>query len=541
MRLPKTIKDNLSFLLAETGSQMASLRVLLETGSPSVAHRILDRRGYTYNLKMRIHDSCNETLRRAKKGDIDVYSLRAAEAIASDLERLSDMGHDCVRLMGALTRTNDLKKRPNVALLDEIATAIVMIEKALEEDDTRVALKIGTIERKLGRAYARLFALHIKKLRKSKHTEETITSLFVAHRIEAMGTVMRDISESIISAKLGKPMHIDRFRSLDAALTDLGLVGAEVQTIAQTKSGGGVSAISAANGNANGYAGIFKDGAKNKLNEERESVESWHEIFPGLAPQILSYKKHGKNASLLIEHLPGLTFEQVLLQESDKALARTLKYLTQTLTAVWSETKRNKAVPAHHTQQLRKRLANVVAIHPEFKAIGGEVSGAKIKSLEQLLDGAHRVEKANPAPFSVYIHGDFNLDNIIFDDETRKIRFIDLHRSCYMDYVQDVAVFMVSNYRLQVLDQITRTRIRAIATQFYDFADAFAKKNGDATFELRLGLGLARSFISSTRFILDKGLAENMFLRGVYILECLQDVTPKTAKSFRLPIKELFA
>jgi len=541
MRLPKAIKDNLYFLLAETKSQVASLRVFLETGSPSVAHRILDRRGYTYNLKMRIYDSCNVTLQRAPKGDTDLYSLRAAETIASDLERLSDICHDCVRLIGALTHHNYLKNLPNVALLNKISSGIDMIETALNDDDTQLALKIGDIEGKLDQAYARLFALHIKQLCKTKQTEQTITSLFVAHRIEAMGDVMRDISESIISAKLGKPMRIDRFRSLDAALTDLGLIGAEVQTLTQTNSGSGVAAISLAHGDANGYAGIFKDGTKNKLNNERESVENWHEIFPGLAPRILSYNTHGKNASLLIEHLPGLTFEQALLQKNDKTLARALKCLTQTLNAVWSETKRSQGVPARHTQQLGKRLGDVIAIHPEFEAIGGEVCGAQIKSLEQLLDGAHKVEKANPAPFSVYIHGDFNLDNIIFDDDTRQIRFIDLHRSCYMDYVQDIAVFMVSNYRLQVLDQTTRCRICAIATEFHDFAAEFAAKNADPTFELRLGLGLARSFISSTRFILDKTLAKNMFLRGVYILERIQGVTPRTAQSFRLPIQELFA
>ena len=546
MRLPKSIKDNLYFMLAETGSQVGKLQVLLETASGTVAHRILDRRGYTYNLKMRIHDGCLETLRRAKKGDVDVYSLRAAEAIASNLERLTDICHDCVRLMGNLTRKDALKnrkgkKQPGAAMLGEILLGIDMIERAIEEDDTRLALKIGNIERKLERTYGRLFQHQVKVVGKAQRAEDVITSLFIAHRIETMGDMMLDISESIISAKMGKPMQIDRFRSLEAALSDLGLIGAEVETIAHTKSGSEISGISAANGDTNGYAAIFKDGEKGKLNEEKESVESWHEIFPGLAPQILSYKKKGKNASMLIEHLPGLTFEQVLLQDSDEALERTLKHLSKTLKAVWSETKRKKVVAANHTSQLRKRLDAVLGIHPEFKLGAVEVEGARVKSLDQLLDDAEKLESTITAPFSVYIHGDFNLDNIIYDDDSKKIYFIDLHRSCYMDYVQDVAVFMVSNYRLQALDKPTRRRIKIIATQFHDFAAEFAKKNGDTTFEARLALGLARSFISSTRFILDQALAKNMFLRGVYILERLQTVNAKNAKSFRLPIEELFA
>lgn len=539
MRLPKAIKDNLYFLLAETGSQVANLQVLLETASASVAQRILDRRGYTYNLKMRIHDGCLETLRRSKKGEFDIYSLRAAEAIATDLERLTDICHDCVDLMTNLTRKDALKKRSSAKLLNDISRGIDMIEKAVDNDDTRLALKIGNIERKLDREYERLFHRHLKELRKSKRAADVVTSLFVAHRIEEMGDVLLDISESLISAKIGKPMQTDRFRSLEAALSDLGLIGADVETIAETKSGSGISGISA-NGKDDGYAAILKDGKKEKLIEERDSVESWHEIFPGLAPQILSYKKQGKSAALLIEHLPGLTFEQVLLQESDEMLAKTLKRLTKTLKAVWGETKRKKSFGAGHMAQLKKRLDSVLEVHPEFKTATADINDQKVKSLSQLLDGAEKVEGKFAPPFSVYIHGDFNLDNIIFDDDSKKIRFIDLHRSCYMDYVQDVAVFMVSNYRLQALDKPTRRRVRDVAVQFHDFASEFAKKNGDKTFEVRLALGLARSFITSTRFILDKTLAKNMFLRGIYILERLQGVNAKNAKSFSLPVGELF-
>ena len=157
-----------------------------------------------------------------------------------------------------------------------------------------------------------------------------------------------------------------------------------------------------------------------------------------------------------------------------------------------------------------------------------------------MIDDAEKIEKTVVPPFSVYIHGDFNLDNIIYDAEGKKIRFIDLHRSCYQDYTQDVSVFMVSNYRLQTLDKKTRKRIRQVVTQFYKFAKSFAVRNKDKTFELRLALGLARSFITSTRFILDKELANAMFLRGVFILENISNINKKNLKNYHLPIEALF-
>jgi hypothetical protein len=109
-----------------------------------------------------------------------------------------------------------------------------------------------------------------------------------------------------------------------------------------------------------------------------------------------------------------------------------------------------------------------------------------------------------------------------------------------MDYVQDVSVFMVSNYRLQVFDVPLRARILMLTRAFYRFAADFARKAGDPTFELRLALGLARSFATSTRFILDKSLSRAMFLRSRYLLEQVLAADLKEPSLFRVPVKEIF-
>ena len=58
MRIPKNIRNNLRFLIAETDSQLANLQEYFDTYSNTLARRILDRSGYAGNLKMRIHESC---------------------------------------------------------------------------------------------------------------------------------------------------------------------------------------------------------------------------------------------------------------------------------------------------------------------------------------------------------------------------------------------------------------------------------------------------------------------------------------------------
>jgi aminoglycoside phosphotransferase len=323
---------------------------------------------------------------------------------------------------------------------------------------------------------------------------------------------------------------------LDTAYNDSDLLA---KPIAETRSGSGISGISTTGQEDTGYVAIYKDGKKRKLRKERRGLKSWQEIFPGLAPRILSYHKSGQSASLLIEHLAGLTFEQILLHEPPRLLRQTLKQLNRTLGKVWRETRTSKPVSAGYMRQLSKRLEEVYTIHPEFRQDDCCICGKFVPSFGELLKRAHSLEAGIRAPFSVYIHGDFNVDNIIYDPLEEKINFIDLHRSRYMDYVQDVSVFMVSNYRLQIFDAPLRRRILMLTQDFYRFAAAYAGKTGDKTFELRLALGLARSFATSTRFILDKSLARAMFLRARYLLEQVLAADLKDPTTFRVPVREI--
>ena len=190
--------------------------------------------------------------------------------------------------------------------------------------------------------------------------------------------------------------------------------------------------------------------------------------------------------------------------------------------------------------QLSKRLDEVYSIHPEFRQGESHIGDYRLSAFDLLIKKAWELESKITAPFSVYIHGDFNLDNIIYDPVEKRINFIDLHRSRYMDYVQDVSVFMVSNYRLQILDTKQRQKIMGLAKDFYTFAQKFAKKSDDDTFEIRMALGLARSFATSTRFILDKTLARAMFLRARYLIEKVVNSDLSRPEKFKLPIEEIF-
>lgn len=542
MPLPKAIKENLHFLIAETGSHLSALKEYLNLTANTPPSRLLDRKGYVENLRLSIHSHCLTAISTVENQPGDKQLLRAVEYIATQLESISELCREAMLQSFQIQQRQLLKRGKYLSMLDRVIRALDMLEPALSDKDTRRALKIGRIEQRLDQAYQKQLLNYSKQLKKERRASDHIALIMLGRNIDQMGNALLRISEAIISASMGQHFNTDRYHTLTASLTELKAVNEiddlEVQTIAQTKSGSAINAVASAG--VHGYHGVFKDGGKRKLKEERQRVNDWHEIFPGLAPKILAYQKRGDSAALLIEHLAGQTFEQILLSGSDRLFEASFNHLTVTLGQVWKETKTLKPVSANYMQQLAKRMHDVYTIHPEFHQSRTRIGTKKLPSFEQQLQQLEQLEADIQAPFSVYIHGDFNIDNIIYDSKQKRINFIDLHRSRYMDYLQDITVFMVSNYRLQVFDPRVRQRIAMLCQAIYRFANTYARKVGDESFEIRLALGLIRSFASSTRFILDKSLSRAMFYRAVYLMEQLLTQTSKPKHCFKVPVKEIF-
>ncbi|MCU7853853.1 MAG: phosphotransferase [Candidatus Thiodiazotropha sp. (ex Monitilora ramsayi)] len=542
MTLPKSIQDNLHFLLAETGSHLGLLKEYLNLPTASIPIRLLDRQGYVENLRLSIHNHCLRELAAGNDEDADPQRFRTVESIATHLERISELCRDAVLQGTHLQDKSLLKVKDYLEMLDRVSNGVELIESALTEKDARQALKIGKVEQRLDQIYQKQLSHGIRSLKKEKRPADRISLILLAHRIEQMGDALLRISEAIISASMGQHFNTERYHALNASIDQLtsadGIGQVQVEKIAETRSGSAINAVTAGSSEG-GYDAIFKDGRKRKLKEEKQRLKDWHEIIPGLAPKILSYQKRGESAALLVEHLAGETFEQILLHGSDELLQEAFDHLTQTLKRVWLETRSKKTVSAGYMKQLAKRMEDVYTIHPEFKLPASRIGSARLPSFDQLLEKMEAFESRVKAPFSVYIHGDFNVDNIIYDPGEGRINFIDLHRSRYMDYLQDVTVFMVSNYRLQVFDPRVRRRIVELCRAFYRFAGQFARKTDDESFEIRLALGLIRSFTTSTRFILDKSLSRAMFYRAAYLMEKLL-ASEAENKPFKTPIQEIF-
>jgi hypothetical protein len=224
-----------------------------------------------------------------------------------------------------------------------------------------------------------------------------------------------------------------------------------------------------------------------------------------------------------------------LFEPSGARLEAGLARLQATLADIWTKTRSPVVTRPRFMQQLLARVEDIRAVHPRRLTSGGAIQGVQIPSFGELVARCVALDAELSCPYSVLIHGDFNVDNVIYDELEDRVRFIDLHRSRNMDYCQDVSVFLVSNFRLQSFDPMFRRHVDWVVMRFFEWAAAFAAEAGDESFQLRLALGMARSYVTSTRFVLDEALVGEMFAKSRYILQAVVNALADNPARFRFP------
>ena len=436
------------------------------------------------------------------------------------------------------------KKRIFNALSD-LNKGLSLIEPAIEYSDITLSIDICLLETRINKQCQQQLKRIEEKLKLGGYTPDLMQSSLILRDIENMADTLLKVGEGIVSGKLGQFIQIERLQTLEATLSDLDFdlndQQISIHSMGETKSGCTISSVTSPTEAQEEILAIFKEGQKDKLLEEKMGIESWHEKFPGIAPEVYSYQKQGNKAALLFEYLTGQTFDKLLVNEP-KHLNAGLEKLFSTLEEIWQTTQQDKPIAANFMVQLQKRLKSVYSVHPEFNQSKKGLKLGKMQqaSLESLIKKATKLEKQFTPANAVYIHGDFNVDNSLYDADKDDINFIDLHRSEYQDYVQDLSVLMVSFYRLKNYDPKIRQRIQLAMIEIYDFGQRFADQHNDKDYAQRMALGLARSFISSTRFVLDKEHAKSMLFKGRYLLEQLIHLTAEQKTNYQLP-KELFS
>jgi len=245
-----------------------------------------------------------------------------------------------------------------------------------------------------------------------------------------------------------------------------------------------------------------------------------------------------------MEYLPGKSLDEILLNSGGEVIDSVLDTLTVWMGDIWLKTRNHDDIkmPLDYMAQLMKRMNEVLAVHKKFMKYEQILGSVESRASDSLIEECAKIESSLRYPFSVRIHGDFNVSNLLYDFDNRRIHFIDVYRSRQADYIQDVSVFLVSNFRIPIFQKDMRKNINRVIKNFYTFSEDFAKRHVDRLFSVRLALALCRSFYTSTRFELNLKFANEMFMRSHYIMEKLirHGQSGAAWEDFKLPTQVLY-
>ena len=529
-------------MVHEVTSQVELTMQFFAEPSRTLVEKINSRDNYVDTLKSLILEKTYVLLqsdRSLEKKEVQV--LRSTNTMASNLERIADFSVNMLRQADHLTEFTYLHRYDYQAFFEVVMSGLEKIESALNKLDIRLAFQICHCEFKLDELYGDHFNKILTDLRSGGDTGNLVTCLMILHYLERMGDSLLNIGEAILFAIVGERLKIHQYRALTETLSASGqetpISEVEFESIWGTRSGCRIGLVGERNDQDDSARPvIFKHGDLKKLTKEKENIERWESLVPGLPPKVCGFVSgEDGDGSVLLEYLNGCTFQEVVLNSSEDMIRDSLFMIEETVSRVWRATLVKEPVSAEFIRQMRDRMDAVYRLHPQFVTKTGAIGSLKVRSFGELLQEADKVERGLEAPFSVFIHGDFNINNIIYEAGEERIHYIDLHRSGRKDYVQDVSVFLVSLFRLPVFERPIRGRLNYAIMDFFEFAKKFALTENDPTFEARLALGLSRSFFTSTRFELNRKFAKKMYMLSVYILEKLCEHQGRTWAEFELP------
>ncbi len=535
MDLQVALNQNIKFLLVEVEKQVGRTGVYLQKPTPELADKIHASDDYVDNLKTFVQSKCFSLAVDASSDKARLGRLKCLEIVAVNLERISDFCERIVDQVAHFQSPQALAEVDLQAFIRNVQAGIQYLQEALESTELEAALAVCRAERDIDALYAARIRGVLTELERGAHPQTQITHLFLSHYLERMGDSLLNAGEALLSARLGERIKIDQLRTLEDSLASFesDLDDVSMHPVGETKSGARIARLSIRDGTQKAL--IFKEGKASKLIEERDGIQRWQEAVPGIAPNIYSFQEQGDRSVVLFEYLRGHTFEALLFEPSGTRLAAALRRMTSTLADIWTKTRSPEPARPRFMQQLLARLEDIRAVHPAKLASGGSIQGLEIPTFAELVARCTAVDAELVCPHSVLIHGDFNVDNVIYDDLEDRVRFIDLHRSRKMDYCQDVSVFLVSNVRLQSFDPMFRRHVDWVVQSFFDWACGYAAELGDSSFQLRLALGMARSYVTSTRFVLDESLVSEMFSKSRFILEAVIAGLGSSPAQFRFP------
>jgi hypothetical protein len=169
---------------------------------------------------------------------------------------------------------------------------------------------------------------------------------------------------------------------------------------------------------------IFKEGRLKSCSRKRRTSGAGRLML--IAAQDFRFSEDNENGALLLEFLTGCTFQEGVLTSEIEILETPLFLIVETAGSYGGSRKEDSSRPGFISQfwAAGRRIAG-----PSGLRIGGSADrGLKVDSFKDLLCRMTELDERLSCPFSVFIHGDFNANNIIYDHKEQRLHYIDVYR-----------------------------------------------------------------------------------------------------------------
>lgn len=498
----------------------------IESLDTSFILKIENHNHYVENLKNRIESICYESIFQLKKKDKEqIANYRSLIKVSRYLSKIAEYLVLATRQVEYVKNKDTFSEHDLIPFYSEIEEQVSNVHLAFTEIDITSAKNLCESEEKLDSLYKSLFEEIQRNIVQEDKSADMLTLLFIIRYFERIGDCFQKIGEAILAISVGDTVNIKHFENINNVVKDLSGNNSSFsfKPFLFSRSGCKVGRLEISNQESGNKKLFYKHGNKRKIKSEIQGIKNWQVLFPELVPNIEWTGNNSNGSTLVVNHLPGINLLNFLLENSTlNEISEVSDKLQNTLKNVWLKSVKRKKFKSSFINQILDRKQDILKVHQNFFHDFKATPNGRSVNFKKLLNQANELEKNINCQVKVWCHGDFNLDNILFDVSQKEIYFIDLHRSKMGDYVQEISVFMVSLLRIKIEDDITKTKVKLLIMDIYAFAKKWANEQNDVYFESRLALGLFRSFITSTRFVHDDEWYEAMRLTAWKIFKSLK-------------------
>jgi phosphate uptake regulator/thiamine kinase-like enzyme len=514
----RDVERALTNMTATVRDQLADSLTAFHDRDPSGADQVVERDDIVDNLNGALEERIFEAIGAAGKNISETRRWRAALRVLSNLERIGDCATHIAKHSIMMASEPEPTIDFPIADLAEIAM-LSMIEgvDGFVKQDLELAKSACERERELDELYVKKLHMIMALLDEGKgHARYLLHVLAAMKYLEKTADFALNIGEAAFFAVTGTRLKYPQFKQLETLLAE---ADRSSSNVVYRHFWDGISgAIVLEIDSPDGQRYLFKEGMRKKIEQEIDRVIEWENLAPLRTPRLIGKAQDKERRAVLREFAEGALLQDILLApDNDEGKFAAMHALLDALIDIWGSTLIVRQPRLDYSQQIRSRMREVLRKHPDLEDIAKrELS--KHGGIFGTLDALQQKEASLAPPFSVWIHGDLNANNVVYDAATRQVVFIDVHRSRYGDFAGDLGVLLASSFRQFPKKKIARI-IDLVNDSIVESIVEFAAKNHDSHFEDRLKLARARALITSARLTDDAERAETLFAEGLKYLK----------------------